>query len=107
MLNSPSQDPCANRGTGRTLLLSCSSQDGLQRFSRFDFPTFLPAPLNGVLAILLNDEMLTWPEKIKFGLGLIPAMTQGQKYGEYSASHHDALVNIMTTRRLAYPDPGW
>lgn len=26
--------------------------------------------------------MLTWEEKIKFGIGLIPAMVQGQKYVE-------------------------
>ncbi|AFY34025.1 15-cis-phytoene desaturase [Calothrix sp. PCC 7507] len=50
-------------------------------YSRFDFPD-LPAPLNGVIAILRNNDMLTWPEKIKFGLGLIPAMIQGQKYVE-------------------------
>jgi 15-cis-phytoene desaturase len=57
--------------------------EGRQRFSRFDFPQWLPAPLNGVLAILLNDEMLTWEEKIKFGLGLLPAMVSGQEYGEW------------------------
>ena len=58
-------------------------EDGRQRFARFDFPQFLPAPFNGILAILLNDEMLTWEEKIKFGIGLIPAIINGQKYGEY------------------------
>ncbi|MBD1940645.1 15-cis-phytoene desaturase [Microcoleus sp. FACHB-68] len=50
-------------------------------YSRFDFPD-LPAPINGVIAILRNNDMLTWPEKIRFGLGLIPAMIQGQKYVE-------------------------
>jgi 15-cis-phytoene desaturase len=50
-------------------------------YSRFDFPD-LPAPINGVIAILRNNDMLTWPEKIRFGLGLIPAMVQGQKYVE-------------------------
>ncbi|HLO88211.1 MAG TPA: 15-cis-phytoene desaturase, partial [Nostocaceae cyanobacterium] len=50
-------------------------------YSRFDFPD-LPAPLNGVVAILRNNDMLTWGEKISFGLGLIPAMLQGQKYVE-------------------------
>lgn len=33
--------------------------DGFQRFSRFEFPGLLPAPLNGLVAILLNNEMLT------------------------------------------------
>ena len=50
-------------------------------YSRFDFPD-LPAPFNGVSAILSNNDMLTWPEKISFGLGLIPAMLRGQKYIE-------------------------
>ncbi|MEG4213624.1 15-cis-phytoene desaturase [Microcoleus sp. S13_B4] len=50
-------------------------------YSRFDFPD-LPAPFNGVAAILSNNDMLTWPEKIRFGIGLIPAMLQGQRYVE-------------------------
>ncbi|MEB3333722.1 MAG: 15-cis-phytoene desaturase [Cyanobacteriota bacterium] len=50
-------------------------------YSRFDFPD-LPAPLNGVAAILSNNDMLTWPEKISFGLGLVPAMLRGQAYVE-------------------------
>ena len=52
-------------------------------YSRFDFPD-LPAPINGVAAILGNNDMLSWPEKISFGLGLIPAMLRGQKYVEES-----------------------
>jgi len=50
-------------------------------YSRFDFPD-LPAPLNGIVAILRNNDMLTWPEKIRFGLGLLPAIIQGQRYVE-------------------------
>ncbi|NEO25500.1 MAG: 15-cis-phytoene desaturase [Kamptonema sp. SIO4C4] len=50
-------------------------------YSRFDFPN-LPAPWNGIVAILRNNDMLTWPEKIRFGLGLIPAMIRGQSYVE-------------------------
>ncbi len=50
-------------------------------YSRFDFPD-LPAPINGVAAILKNNDMLTWSEKIAFGIGLIPAMLRGQKYVE-------------------------
>jgi 15-cis-phytoene desaturase len=50
-------------------------------YSRFDFPD-IPAPWNGITAILGNNDMLTWAEKIKFGLGLIPAMVQGQPYVE-------------------------
>lgn len=50
-------------------------------YSRFDFPD-LPAPWNGIIAILRNNAMLTWEEKIRFGIGLIPAMIRGQKYVE-------------------------
>ncbi len=50
-------------------------------YSRFDFPD-IPAPLNGVVAILRNNDLLTWPEKIRFGVGLLPAMIQGQSYVE-------------------------
>ena len=50
-------------------------------YSRFDFPD-LPAPLNGVAAILNNNDMLSWPEKVLFGIGLVPAMLRGQKYVE-------------------------
>lgn len=50
-------------------------------FSRFDFPD-IPAPWNGIVAILRNNEMLTWPEKIQFAIGLLPAIIFGQKYVE-------------------------
>ncbi|HEY9818057.1 MAG: 15-cis-phytoene desaturase [Synechococcales cyanobacterium K44_A2020_017] len=50
-------------------------------YSRFDFPD-IPAPWNGIVAILRNNNMLTWEEKIKFGLGLIPVMLRGQAYVE-------------------------
>ncbi len=50
-------------------------------YSRFDFPD-LPAPINGVAAILRNNDMLTVAEKIAFGIGLIPAMLRGQEYVE-------------------------
>ena len=66
-------------------------------YSRFDFPD-LPAPVNGVVAILRNNDMLTWEEKIRFGLGLIPAMVQGQRYVEemdqYSFSEWLKLHNV-------------
>ncbi|WP_017659860.1 15-cis-phytoene desaturase [Baaleninema simplex] len=50
-------------------------------YSRFDFPD-VPAPVNGIIAILRNNDMLTWEEKIRFGLGLIPAILKGQDYVE-------------------------
>jgi uncharacterized protein with NAD-binding domain and iron-sulfur cluster len=66
-------------------------------YSRFDFPE-IPAPFNGVAAILGNNDMLTWPEKIAFGLGLVPAMLRGQQYVEecdqYSWTEWLRLHNI-------------
>ncbi|GFE71132.1 15-cis-phytoene desaturase [Chroococcus sp. FPU101] len=62
-----------------TMIFNQPNQPGT--YSRFDFPD-LPAPLNGVIAILGNNDMLTWEEKIRFGIGLIPAMIKGQKYVE-------------------------
>ncbi|MBL1209767.1 15-cis-phytoene desaturase [Geminocystis sp. GBBB08] len=66
-------------------------------YSRFDFPD-LPAPINGLVAILRNNDMLTWGEKIKFGLGLLPAIIKGQEYVEemdqYSWSQWMAKQNI-------------
>jgi len=50
-------------------------------YSRFDFPD-LPAPWNGVAAILGNNDMLTWGEKVRFGVGLLPVMMRGQDYVE-------------------------
>lgn len=50
-------------------------------FSRFDFPE-IPAPLNGIWAILKNNEMLTFPEKVRFAIGLLPAIVGGQSYVE-------------------------
>lgn len=52
-----------------------------REFSVFDFPA-LPAPLNAAVAILGNLDLLTWEEKIKLGVGLIPAYLFGQSYVE-------------------------
>ena len=66
-------------------------------YSRFDFPD-LPAPINGVAAILGNNDLLSWPEKIAFGVGLVPAMVRGQPYVEacdqYSWTQWLRLHNI-------------
>ncbi|MXY62360.1 MAG: 15-cis-phytoene desaturase [Synechococcus sp. SB0665_bin_28] len=66
-------------------------------YSRFDFPD-LPPPINGVAAILGNNDLLSWPEKIAFGVGLVPAMVRGQPYVEacdqYSWTQWLRLHNI-------------
>lgn len=51
-----------------------------KEFAVFDFPNW-PAPFNAGKAILLSD-MLTLPEKLQLGLGLLPAYLQGQSYVE-------------------------
>eukprot|EP00529_Nitzschia_sp_RCC80_P010723 CAMPEP_0113494778 /NCGR_PEP_ID=MMETSP0014_2-20120614/29278_1 /TAXON_ID=2857 /ORGANISM="Nitzschia sp." /LENGTH=619 /DNA_ID=CAMNT_0000388673 /DNA_START=18 /DNA_END=1877 /DNA_ORIENTATION=+ /assembly_acc=CAM_ASM_000159 len=53
-----------------------------KEFTTFDFPPILPAPLNAGWAILSNQDLLSWPEKVKLGLGLIPAYIFGQSYVE-------------------------
>ncbi|KAL7575308.1 hypothetical protein ACA910_001831 [Epithemia clementina (nom. ined.)] len=53
-----------------------------REFAVFDFPPMLPAPLNAAWAILTCTDMLTWPEKILLGIGLIPAYVFGQSYVE-------------------------
>jgi 15-cis-phytoene desaturase len=73
--------------------------DSPGEFSRFDFPD-VPAPLNGIIAILRNNQMLTWPEKIQFALGLLPAIVQGQSYVEAQ----DALTVSEWMKKQNVPD---
>ncbi|KAG2445942.1 hypothetical protein HXX76_000545 [Chlamydomonas incerta] len=73
--------------------------DSPGEFSRFDFPD-IPAPFNGVFAILRNNQMLTWPEKIQFAIGLLPAIIFGQKYVE----EQDHLSVTQWMRQQGVPD---
>eukprot|EP00775_Hariotina_reticulata_P010931 gene10931-11085_t len=68
-------------------------------FSRFDFPD-IPAPWNGIIAILRNNQMLTWPEKIQFAIGLLPAIILGQRYVE----EQDKLTVTEWMRKQGVPD---
>ncbi|XP_057548950.1 15-cis-phytoene desaturase, chloroplastic/chromoplastic [Amaranthus tricolor] len=81
-----------------SMIFAMPSKPG--EFSRFDFPEVLPAPLNGIWAILRNNEMLTWPEKIKFAIGLLPAMAGGQSYVEAQ----DSLSVQEWMRKQGVPD---
>lgn len=49
--------------------------------SRFDVPD-IPSPLNVIVSILRNNDMLTWEQKIRFAIGLLPAIVRGQQYVE-------------------------
>lgn len=68
-------------------------------FSRFEFPD-IPAPWNGIVAILRNNEMLTWGEKIQFAIGLLPAIVFGQKYVE----EQDKLTVTEWMKKQGVPD---
>lgn len=74
--------------------------DAPGEFSRFDFPQWLPAPWNGIVAILRNNQMLTWPEKIQFALGLLPAIVLGQPYVEAQ----DKLTVTEWMKKQGVPD---
>lgn len=49
--------------------------------SYFNVPD-IPAPLNVIVSILRNNDLLTWNQKIRFAVGLLPAVVRGQKYVE-------------------------
>lgn len=50
-------------------------------YSRFDVPD-IPAPFNVITSILRNNNMLTWEQKLRFAIGLWPAVVRGQNYVE-------------------------
>merc|ERR1711966_517714 len=49
-------------------------------FTTFDFIKGIPAPLNFGLAILLNQKMLTLPEKLQTAPPLLPMLIEGQDF---------------------------
>ena len=50
-------------------------------YSRFNVPD-IPAPFNVIISILRNNDMLTWTQKFRFAIGLLPAIVRGQQYVE-------------------------
>lgn len=62
-----------------TLIFNQPEKPGV--LSRFDVPD-IPAPLNIITAILRNNDMLSWEQKIRFAIGLLPAIVRGQAYVE-------------------------
>ena len=62
-----------------TLIFNQPEKPGV--LSRFDVPD-IPAPLNVITSILRNNDMLTWEQKIRFAIGLLPAIVRGQQYVE-------------------------
>ena len=59
-------------------------------YSRFNVPD-IPAPFNVIISILRNNDMLTWTQKFKFALGLLPAIIRGQQYVE-NMDQYDLLT---------------
>ncbi|MCS6960309.1 MAG: 15-cis-phytoene desaturase [Pseudanabaenaceae cyanobacterium SKYGB_i_bin29] len=62
-----------------TLIFNQPEKPGV--LSRFDVPD-IPAPFNVIVSILRNNDMLTWGQKLRFALGLLPAVVGGQEYVE-------------------------
>lgn len=59
-------------------------------YSRFDVPD-IPAPFNVIVSIIRNNDMLTWTQKFKFAIGLLPAIVRGQQYVE-NMDQYDLLA---------------
>lgn len=81
------------------LIFAKRGLDRAGEFTSFDFPE-LPAPLNAGVAILGNTEMLSWEEKLRFGIGLLPAYVNGQAYVDAQA---DVSVSDWN-KRYGIPD---
>ncbi|MBD0335398.1 MAG: 15-cis-phytoene desaturase [Cyanobacteria bacterium Co-bin13] len=62
-----------------TLIFNQPDKPGV--LSRFDVPD-IPAPFNVIMSILRNNDMLTWEQKVRFAVGLLPAIVRGQQYVE-------------------------
>ncbi|MGF1460543.1 MAG: 15-cis-phytoene desaturase [Leptolyngbyaceae cyanobacterium] len=62
-----------------TLIFNQPEKPGV--LSRFDVPD-IPAPVNVIMSILRNNDMLTWEQKVRFAVGLLPAIVRGQQYVE-------------------------
>jgi 15-cis-phytoene desaturase len=62
-----------------TLIFNQPEKPGV--LSRFDVPD-IPAPINVIMSILRNNDMLSWEQKLRFAIGLLPAIVRGQAYVE-------------------------
>merc|ERR1719217_1229025 len=69
-------------------------------FTTFDFLEGLPAPLNFGLAILLNQKMLSLPEKLQTAPPLIPMLVEGQPFVE----QQDDLSVTEFMRKYGMPE---
>jgi len=69
-------------------------------FTTFDFFEGVPAPLNFALAILMNQKMLTMPEKLQTAPPLLPMLVEGQKF----IDEQDDMSVLEFMRKYGMPD---
>merc|ERR1719502_952222 len=69
-------------------------------FTTFDFIPGIPAPFNFGLAILLNQKMLTLPEKIQTAPPLLPMLIEGQDF----IDAQDELSVLQFMRKYGMPE---
>merc|ERR1719253_839454 len=69
-------------------------------FTTFDFLEGVPAPLNFALAILLNQKMLTMPEKLQTAPPLLPMLVEGQKF----IDEQDDMSVLQFMQQYGMPD---
>lgn len=69
-------------------------------FTTFDFIPGIPAPFNFGLAILLNQKMLTLPEKLQTAPPLLPMLVRGQDF----IDEQDELSVLDFMRKYGMPE---
>ena len=69
-------------------------------FTTFDFIPGIPAPFNFGLAILLNQKMLTLPEKLQTVPALLPMLIEGQPF----IDAQDELSVTQFMRKYGMPE---
>jgi len=69
-------------------------------FTTFDFISGIPAPFNFLLAILLNQKMLTLGEKLQTAPPLLPMFTEGQDF----IDRQDELSVTEFMRKYGMPE---
>lgn len=69
-------------------------------FTSFDFIPGIPAPFNFGLAVLSNQKMLSFPEKLSILPALIPMLIEGQSY----IDDQDELSVLEFMQKYGMPD---
>jgi 15-cis-phytoene desaturase len=69
-------------------------------FTTFDFLEGIPAPFNFGLSILLNQKMLSLPEKLQCAPALLPMLVEGQKFIDLQ----DELAVMAFMEKYGMPD---